>query len=144
QLDAAEREELDAVREAQRRAWEAFQEPIRNERRTVVALIGELAASSRERTALEAIAQGLERQGTALRRQLQAAAHEALVLVRGEDLPAAQRLAAWRREQQELNLERYGAHLHAGGERSALAVPVVAPELAPDAPVVNGFEVLNA
>ncbi len=54
------------------------------------------------------------------------------------------RLAAWRAEQERANLRRYGAHLYVEGERSALSVPVVAPAYADDAPVLNGFEVLNA
>lgn len=144
ELERLEREEASAVRAAQQAAWEAFQAPVRAERAAVVALIGELAAASREGEALRGIARGLERQGTALRRQLQAAAHEALVLVRGEELPAAGRLAAWRREQQAVNVDRYGSHLFAEGGRSALAVEEVKPEYAEDAPTVNGFEVLNA
>ena len=143
-LDRVEQEEAAAVRAAQQRAWEAFQEPVREERRTVVGMIEELAAASRQGEALRALARGLERQGTALRRQLHAAAHEALVMVRDEGLPAAQRLAAWRREQHAVNVERYGSHLHAEGKRSALAVPPVPPEYGDGAPTVNGVAVLNA
>ena len=144
ELDAGEREEAAGVREAQRRAWEAFQAPIRAEHREVLGLIEELAGGSRHGEALRELARGLQRQGTALRRQAQAAAHEALLLVRDEELPAAARLASWRREQDEVNVRRYGSHLHSETPRSPLRVPVVAPEYSGDAPLVNGFEVLNA
>jgi pyruvate/2-oxoglutarate/acetoin dehydrogenase E1 component/TPP-dependent pyruvate/acetoin dehydrogenase alpha subunit len=144
ELDAVEREETVGVREAQRRSWEAFQGPIREEQRAVVGLLEELAAASRHGEALRGIARGLQRQGTALRRQLHAAAHEALLLVRGEDLPAAERLVAWRRQEEAVNVRRYGAHLHSETPRSPLRAVVVSAEYADDAPLVNGFEVLNA
>ncbi|HET9767309.1 MAG TPA: transketolase C-terminal domain-containing protein, partial [Thermoanaerobaculia bacterium] len=148
ELEAIDGEEQRLVREGQRRAWDAFQEPIRAEARELYALLGELATTSRHgdelRGSLEEIVRGLERQGTLLRRHFMVAAHEALLLLRGEELPAAARLAAWRGEQETANLRRYGAHLYVEGERSALSVPVVAPAYADDAPVLNGFEVLNA
>jgi pyruvate/2-oxoglutarate/acetoin dehydrogenase E1 component/TPP-dependent pyruvate/acetoin dehydrogenase alpha subunit len=143
-LDRIEQEEAAGVREAQRRAWDAFQQPIVDERRAVVAMLDELAAASRHGDALRAIARGVERQGTAFRRQLHAAAHEALLLVRDEKLPTAERLAAWRREDHVKNVDLYGTHLFAAGERSALAGAQVPAEYAADAPQVNGFEVLNA
>jgi pyruvate/2-oxoglutarate/acetoin dehydrogenase E1 component/TPP-dependent pyruvate/acetoin dehydrogenase alpha subunit len=148
ELEAIDGEEQRLVREGQRRAWDAFQEPIRAEARELYALLGELATTSRRgdelRGPLEEIVRGLERQGTLLRRHFMVAAHEALLLLRGEELPAATRLAAWRAEQERSNLRRYGAHLYVEGERSALSVPVVAPTYAEEAPVLNGFEVLNA
>jgi pyruvate/2-oxoglutarate/acetoin dehydrogenase E1 component/TPP-dependent pyruvate/acetoin dehydrogenase alpha subunit len=149
ELEAIEREELRLVREAQRRAWEEFQGPIRTEARELYALLGELADASREGATLRALVRGMERQGTLLRRHLMVAAHEALLLVEGEELAAAggqaaQRVAAWRAELERVNLRRYGAHLHAETKGSALDVPVVAPAYAEDAPLVNGFEVLNA
>ena len=148
ELEAIDAEELRLVREGQRRAWDAFQEPIRAEARELFPLLGELATTSRRgdelRAPLDEIVRGLERQGTLLRRHLMVAAHEALLLLRGEELPAATRLAAWRAELERSNLRRYGAHLYVQGERSALSVPVVAASYADDAPVLNGFEVLNA
>jgi pyruvate/2-oxoglutarate/acetoin dehydrogenase E1 component/TPP-dependent pyruvate/acetoin dehydrogenase alpha subunit len=148
ELEAIDAEEQRLVREGQRRAWDAFQEPIRAEGRELYALLGELATTSRRgdelRAPLDDIVRGLERQGTLLRRHLMIAAHEALLLLRGEELPAATRVAAWRAELERANLRRYGAHLYVEGERSALSAPVVAPAYADDAPVLNGFEVLNA
>lgn len=39
--------------------------------------------------------------------------------------------------------ENYGTHLYATGETSALNVPVIDPIIPEDAPMVNGFEVIN-
>ena len=144
EVERIEAEELRHVREAQRRAWEGFQAPIRAEGREVLALLAELASHSAHADGLRAIARGLERQGTLLRRHLLIAAHEALLLVGEETSPAAENLASWRAEQEALNLRRYGSHLHAEGKASALAVPVVPPAYGDEPAVVNGFEVLNA
>jgi len=147
ELDAIEKEELRHVRDGQRRSWEAFQEPIRAEGREVAALLGELAAASPAAAdAILAVGRGIERQSTLLRRHLMVAIHDALLLVRDErpQPAAAARLAGWRAEQEAVNRRRYGSHLYAEGKWSALAVPVVAASFADEAPVVNGFEVLNA
>ncbi|HEV8631509.1 MAG TPA: transketolase C-terminal domain-containing protein [Thermoanaerobaculia bacterium] len=144
EIEKVEKEESRLVRDGQRRAWEEFQGPLRAEGRELTALLQELATASRHGEQLRALARGIDRQGTLLRRHLLAAAAESLALVAGEELPAAEKLAAWRRELEAVNRRRYSAHLHAEGATSPLAVTPVAPHYPADAPVVNGFEVLNA
>ena len=142
ELDAVEREAAAAVREAQRRSWEAFQEPIRAEHRAFLALAKPLAekADGELRAALGA----LGRHQPMLRRHLQATAHELLLATRGDDSAARRALAEWTARQLAENVTRYGSDLHATGAASALAVAPVAPAYSADARVVNGFEVLNA
>ena len=147
ELDALEEEDLRLVREARRRAWDDFRAPIEAERREALALLDELARESG--TAGEEVARlrrDLERQQAALRRDVLAAAHGALVVTAaaGEELPAARRLAAWRRQREEENVERYGSHLYSEGPRSTLAIPPVPAVYREDSPVLNGFEVVNA
>jgi pyruvate/2-oxoglutarate/acetoin dehydrogenase E1 component/TPP-dependent pyruvate/acetoin dehydrogenase alpha subunit len=145
ELDRLEEEERLGVRAAQQRAWEAFREPIEAERRELLGLLGELARSSPETAEVARAAQDLERQGQPFRRDLLAAATAALIATRapGHAGPARDQLAAWRRRQEEVNRERYSSLLYSE-EGSALAVPVVAASYRDDAPVLNGFEVLNA
>jgi len=141
ELDAIEREALEAARAAQRRSWEAFQESIRVEQRELAAVAEPLAAGDDDvRRALDALA----RHQPILRRHLQAAAHEILFSTRGRDDAARGELARWTRDHLEANRERYGSDLYAAGERSALAVAPIAPVYAAESRVVNGFEVLNA
>lgn len=154
ELDAWEQEDRAAARDAQRRAWDAYRAGIDAERDRVVALLGDLAAACGEagdadaRSEIESVARRLGRKQAAFRRDVLAAAHEALLAAHervGErDLAARRELADWRAEQEPVNRRRYGSHLYAEGDRSALAVPEIAPEYAADAPEVNGFEVLNA
>jgi 2-oxoisovalerate dehydrogenase E1 component len=144
ELDTIEREARDAAREAQHRAWDAFQESLRGEQRAFVALAGAVAAASPAGERIAGVVQKLERTQPLLRRQVQAAAHEVLVATLGESTPARAELARWTAEQLAENRRRYGSELHAEGARSALAVAPVAAEYGDDAHTVNGFEVLNA
>jgi pyruvate/2-oxoglutarate/acetoin dehydrogenase E1 component/TPP-dependent pyruvate/acetoin dehydrogenase alpha subunit len=144
ELDSIERDAVTAVRDAQRRAWEAFQQPIRDEQLELARLGGTLAASSAAGNEIRAALAALDRAQPALRRQLQSTAHEILVATHAEALPERAALAAWTAAHLDGNRERYGSDLYAPGALSALAVEPVEPRYRDDSPTVNGFEVLNA
>jgi pyruvate/2-oxoglutarate/acetoin dehydrogenase E1 component/TPP-dependent pyruvate/acetoin dehydrogenase alpha subunit len=147
EVETLEREGSQTVREAQERAWQAFVDPIQEERKAVLALLADLAresARSARAEEVEPIRRELERLTAPLRRDLMAAVHGALVVTAGEDLPAARRLLDWKREQDRLNEDRYSSELYSTSPQAALAVPVVDAVYGPDAPVLNGFEVVNA
>ena len=144
ELDEAEAADLKTVREAQRRAWEAFRAPIDAERREALALLDALEAEARDPEEIRKLRLELERQPMALRRDLLAALHGGLIATAGEDLAAARRIVAWKRQQEEVNVERYGSDLYSASERAAIKVAAVPAAYAPDAPFVNGFEVVQA
>lgn len=143
-LDEVEAEDLRLVRESQRRAWEAFRAPLDEEKRTALGLLDELAREAADPKEIQAVRQELEKQQTTQRRDVMAALHTALIATAGEDLPAARRVVAWKAQEDRLNAERYGSDLYSATERSPLKVAPVPAVYAPDAPVVNGFEVVNA
>jgi pyruvate/2-oxoglutarate/acetoin dehydrogenase E1 component/TPP-dependent pyruvate/acetoin dehydrogenase alpha subunit len=164
ELDALEEEAGRRVRALQQKAWEAFRAPIEEEKATLLALTGDLAAaagSPAARAAVERVRADLARQPMALRRDLMSAAQGALVAcataspaheadgaaapgLRGEEEPAARRLAAWRRERDRENVERYGSDLYSATPYAALAVPAVPAAYAADPPLVDGHKVMNA
>lgn len=144
ELDALEKEDAQLVRDCQQRAWEAFRNPIEEERRTVLALTADLARESAQREEVEAVRRELERTSMPLRRDLMAAIQAALVATCGEELPAARRLVDWKRAQDALNEDRYSSDLYSDTSEAALNVQAVAPVYDDDAPLINGFEVLNA
>ena len=86
----------------------------------------------------------LEKQPAALRRDMVATVHSALMTTAGTALPAARRLVEWKQETVRENEDRYGSHLYSQGPRSALAIPPVEAVYREDSPVLNGFEVVNA
>ena len=153
ELSEIENEEKRSVREAQRRAWEAYRAPIEAERRAVGELIGRLAGAlaGKAAGAVDEVRRGLERKQAPFRRDLLAAAREAVLAARaagggaagGDAEEARGELVSWAERERQTNRERYGSHLYAEGERSALAVRPVEPVYGDGAPTVNGSEIVN-
>ncbi|MGB5659273.1 MAG: thiamine pyrophosphate-dependent enzyme [Thermoanaerobaculia bacterium] len=143
ELSRLEEEDRQLVQELQRRAWESCRRPIEDEKRVLVHLVSELAESSAREAQLEKLLERLDRLGIPLRRDLLAAAHEALVHTRSEKSQGRDQLAEWRDEMEEAGRQRYGTFLHSESAASALAVPVVEARFGEESPLVNGFEVLN-
>ena len=57
--------------------------------------------------------------------------------------PAHAEAAAWLRDQQRRGDDTYGRHLYSDASDSAMRVEEVKPQYADDAPVLNGFEIIN-
>ena len=125
ELAAIEDEERGHVRDGQKAAWEAYRAPLDAERGRVVAMLGELAsqiADGAARGTVEAVAKSLQRRPNPYRRDLMAAAREALLAARDEDVPARGELARWDDAERDGNRAalrrpppRRGARLGAGG-----------------------------
>jgi len=75
------------------------------------------------------------------RRDVHAAAHEALRILRDESNPSKQVLIQWKTEQDAVNRERYSSHLYNG---TAVSVPEVKPSYSDASPTLMGFEIVNA
>lgn len=144
EVESLEQEAARTVREAQERAWRAFVGPIQEDRKTILAITADLARESSRCAEIELVRRELEKLQTPLRRDVMAALHSALQATAGEDLPAARRLIEWKKEQDRINEDRFNSDVYSTGPESALLVPAAAPLYAPDAPVVNGFELVNA
>src|SRR5579863_9806529 len=149
ELDALEEAATRRVRRLQGEAWEALRAPIEREKASLVALLDALAAAAAPpaRADIEGVRGELLRQPLALRRDLAAAAHAALLAVpaaTGDLAAAMRRLASWRREHERENDERYGSDLYSATPLAALAVPVVAAAYGPESPLVDGHKVMNA
>ncbi|GAB4505266.1 MAG: alpha-ketoacid dehydrogenase subunit alpha/beta [Anaerolineales bacterium] len=143
-LNTLEEEEKQYVEEARKRAWEAVRAPLEAERRRVLGFLTEMAQASPHADGLEQARGRLEAEVNPTRREIVQIVHEALALTRGESSPARQNLVAWRGELERLQEDRYHSFLTSPLADSALRVAEVKPVYAPDAPLVMGFEVVNA
>src|SRR5260221_1835800 len=132
ELDAFEKEELQLVRDAQRRAWAAYRGPIDAEVQVAVGLLDRLGAT-------EAKVE-LQRNQAPFRRDILRALTSAMIAHRGE-LPAD--IVAWRREAERAGDAMYDSHLYASGEHSAMNVVEVPAAIPGDAPQLSGFEIVN-
>lgn len=145
ELDALEEEETIHVRTARDEAWQAYEQPIRDEATSVVALLSEVAeASADARPKVEALRDELAKRRDPLRRDVASAARRALIAVQREGADVGAPLARWLKAQEPANDDRYHTHLLAEGERSALRVPQVPPAYDDGAPEVDGYRIVNA
>lgn len=143
ELEAVDKEAREHALEEKQAAWKELRAPIELELEIAVGLLRDVAAATAEREAVEKVTQRLLRKQTPLRRDLLAAAEDALVATAHDDSGARRALASWSNRLREENRERYGSELYADTGRSGLDVTAVPPVYGDDAPEINGFEVLN-
>jgi 2-oxoisovalerate dehydrogenase E1 component len=128
ELEQLEREDLQAVRDAQRRAWDAYRAPIDADVKTALGFIHPSSPMHGE----------LQRTQSPYRRDAMRALTQALI--QGK---ASSEAAAWLREKQQEGDRRYDEHLYSEGAEAAMKVPEVPAEFGDDSPVLNGFEIIN-
>jgi pyruvate/2-oxoglutarate/acetoin dehydrogenase E1 component/TPP-dependent pyruvate/acetoin dehydrogenase alpha subunit len=141
ELAALEKADYEAVEGIRKLAWEAYFNPILEERAQVMDMLDEIATTSSYASELANVRERLANLPSVTRRDIHAAAHEALRILRDEANPSKQVLVQWKNEQDAVNLERYGSHLYSG---TALKVKEVKPVYSASSPTVFGFEVMNA
>jgi len=144
ELIALEEEEKKFAIAARDRAWAAFRRPIDEEKSQLAALTRDLAQSSAHAPELVRIAERLAGKQDALRRDLMAAVEEVLVTVRLENSAAKRELVEWKLKREDENRRRYGSDLYSESAESALNVPEVRAIYSEHAPMLHGFEILNA
>ncbi len=144
ELETMEAEDLQMVEESRRLAWEAYIQPIEQERREVAAMIIDLANHSSQTEALAQVQAKLMGVPFPLRRDLSVAIHQALALAHTEPKASRQPLIDWRKQLETAAIERYDSFLYLSGPGSVLAVPEIKPVYSENSPVMSGFEVLNA
>lgn len=116
-----------SVREAKKEAWDEFIAAIEGEARQVSFMLEKLADESSESAAVTALKDKLNGIAEKSRRDVMEAARQALVSVRAENGPVKRELAEWLKTNNELNHDRYSAHLYAENKHSALRVKEVKP-----------------
>lgn len=144
ELDQADRNASKIAENVRLKAWKAFSLPIFRERQEVADLIQELEISTHNRQQLEAIRQQLMRKATPYRKDIMAAIHRALLVVKDEPGQVRQKLLSWKQEQTAINHIRVGSHLYSESELSALNIEEIKPRYSDDSPKIPGFQLLAA
>ncbi|HEV7782880.1 MAG TPA: thiamine pyrophosphate-dependent enzyme [Chitinophagaceae bacterium] len=130
------------VRDSKKAAWEQFITPVKNQVARAADLIHTLANTlSQQGPALQQMAAELSSLRDPLRRDVVKALHTALRSAGNAD--AAYGVRDYYNDLLAENRKLYNTYLYNEGEKSALKVAEVKTSFADDAPVVNGFEVLN-
>jgi pyruvate/2-oxoglutarate/acetoin dehydrogenase E1 component/TPP-dependent pyruvate/acetoin dehydrogenase alpha subunit len=142
-LDRLEKQARSEVEQARIEAWAAYIDPIHQEQRTFFAILDDLCTSSPFSDELARIRRRLSRAQVPYRRNTLVAIRDALLLVREDKSSCRQRLVTLKRRLEREGQTRYSTHLHDESARSALKVSPQEPTYDADAPLVNGFELLN-
>jgi 2-oxoisovalerate dehydrogenase E1 component len=144
ELARTEEEEHAGVEEARKKAWEAFQIPLLRERRETVDLLAATSRISRHANEIEQIREHLAGIPDPIRRNMVNAIHEAQVLTRDEAPSVHQGLLKWSSSLKAEQEDRYSAFLTSPLSDSVLNIKEVKPIYASNAPLVMGFEIVNA
>ncbi|RTQ52130.1 transketolase [Hymenobacter gummosus] len=145
ELDLIESEARETVRQARAAAWEAFFNPIKQERDEVVQLLNALAGETGRENELHELIHQLEHNPTPVRADSVRAVRRALRLVRDVKRSGARaELRRWHEQALADNADRYNSHLHSQSEESALQIEEIKAQFAADAAQVDGREVLQA
>jgi 2-oxoisovalerate dehydrogenase E1 component len=143
-LDHIEEEEYKLIEDCRKEAWQAYFNPIQDERQSVTDAIAEIAKSSTFLQELETIKRNLINNPNPYRRDSMSAALQALTVVRHEENNSKSKLLDWKNTQNAINEERYSSYLYNQSPKSALKVTGSEPIYSAESPTLYGFEVLNA
>jgi 2-oxoisovalerate dehydrogenase E1 component len=143
ELDAIEQEAKKVVQEARRRAWDSFLQPIKAQISRVGELLENVAGASSSADEIRQVKSELEKMLDPYRKDILIAIKKVLRITRAEDLSEKQALLEVRDEMEQDGKEKYNSYLHSQSEKSAMKVPVVAPEYDDEPQLLNGSEVLN-
>jgi pyruvate/2-oxoglutarate/acetoin dehydrogenase E1 component/TPP-dependent pyruvate/acetoin dehydrogenase alpha subunit len=132
ELDELESDDVKIVRDAQRRAWDAYRAPIDAEVGQAISLLDSLGATD--------LKNELQRVQSPYRRDAVRIVTSA-VIARGAN--GTEAAAVWLRRMQSEGDTRYGAHLYSEGSDAALKVEEVPAQYDGDVQTLNGFEILN-
>lgn len=120
ELDEIEKSTREKAKNAKKAAWENFQAQIKSEMAELYQILLELG--------LNEYTNELKSLSEPLRRDVLVVGRKALIAARYLNNEAKNKLSAWLNTQNEINHDRYSAHLYSESAYSALKVPVVPAE----------------
>jgi 2-oxoisovalerate dehydrogenase E1 component len=144
ELDSIEAEAKKSVGAARRQAWDEFMNPVKEEMIAASAYFDRLSAESPQSSFIEKAKAELLGTLEPARREVMAAVKKVLYLTRGEASASRSQLQQWLAEYEAANADRYNSYLQSQSGESALNVAAVPVSYAPDAPMADGREIMQA
>ena len=139
ELEEIEISSRELVRESRKNAWEKFNTPIQQQVQQTVKLLKEVDAPGD--AAMQKLIQNLEFQRDGMRRDVMKAL--ATAIRRHPDSSNISAVKDYYEKLAEENEELFSSHLYNEGAASALQVAAMPIRYEEDAPLKNGFEILN-
>jgi pyruvate/2-oxoglutarate/acetoin dehydrogenase E1 component len=143
ELIQLEKEAKAFVTESKNNAWQKFITPIRHQVTRAAALFEAIAEESLQADAIHQIKNELLALREPLRRDVLSSIKKVLRTVRGEEIRPKYNLIDYKKLLEAEAHEKFSSHLHSESEHHALNVPEIKPVYEADAPLLNGYEILN-
>jgi pyruvate/2-oxoglutarate/acetoin dehydrogenase E1 component/TPP-dependent pyruvate/acetoin dehydrogenase alpha subunit len=137
ELETIEENAKELARSSKQKAWDKYIGPVKKEVSQTVELLNGFNADP----AIQKIISELQSIREPMRRDIMKALATSVDALENKTTITA--LKEYYAELQKANAGIYNSYLYNDGPKAALKVPVIAPSFAEDAPVVNGFEILN-
>ncbi len=144
ELNEIEAHEKAFVLDTRDRAWDSFQSPILSEREELSELMRLAVGNTPDPSRVDQIRHSLLSLKRPLRRDLMAAAAEALIALARSASPSGVKIAEWKKKQESSAASRYDSHLYSESEESALKIHETPASYSDASPSKLGFEILNA
>ncbi|MFD2826200.1 thiamine pyrophosphate-dependent enzyme [Leeuwenhoekiella polynyae] len=143
ELQEVEKDIKREVREGKRKAWEAFLNPIKKEKKTVLNLINKISAQSENGSFINSIGQNLIDEKDALKNDVIIAARKTLRYVAKETSDDITALKNWVTDYITKEQPNYSSHVFSEFDTKATNIPEVAPEYKDDSETVDARVVLR-
>ena len=131
------------AREAQKASWNKHLLSVKTDMDVVFSLLENMIQESMAPETLQKIQEELKNSFDPSRRDAMKAAKNALFETAGENGQARNQLSDWVKNYEQLSYERYNSNLYSESSESALKVEEIKAVYDGDAPMINGFEILN-
>ena len=142
-LDALEQEAAQFVKSEQKAAYDAFRADIEAEKTEALAVLDTLIAASAHGEKLGKLRTELASTKDAIRKDVMSTLRKALRVCRFEPTPQREAVAAYKKQLDALNQERYSSYLYSESNGSALQVTEIPAEFSEKSQSLNGYEILN-
>ncbi len=143
EIQAIQAEAKKEATAAAQRAYRHYHDAVAAQRQTLADCL-QAARAAHPEAALAELSGELEKMRDPLRFELLKIARRALFALAGVSSAAKAQLAAFAGQEQANGERWFSENLYSNSPKSALKVPVVPPQYAPDAPHKDGYEILNA
>lgn len=144
-LDKIEKEAVERVKQARKKAWENYQRPIRKMRDDFINMVNITQCQCRKVDKIDVLIQELKRVGEPIRRDVISTAKKILRLIChncSTEESLKMQVSKWLENNLQSHADIYNSFLHCQTQRAALNVEEVKPLYSEDSKKVNGREIL--
>ena len=143
ELSALEKQLKKEVRDGKKAAWNAFLQPILQERTELVSLLTNVAASSSNKSFINKLINDLVNIDEPIKKDVISTARKTLKYIAFEDSAVKQQLLTWINNYFDVNQPKYSSHLYSESEHNAIAIEAVEPTYDDNAEFVDGRVIIR-